>query len=290
VKGIHYFEGVELAKSIFAKDPFNPVRHSKLEDLIREQSGTDIRMNPGEDTNRTDRPEIHIYDAAKEEDFLKVIYKMRSQGPPYIAAGSAGLAAYLPGLLSSFQQGKPHRLFCAGPAVVVSGSMSKQAAAQAEALRQNGFPAFALASEVELQEGFCATHRFEALCGRMNQALEKSGRLLIHTAGKANHEEPPIPENRRNVACENTSSIVKAVLAGRRSYTLAVVGGDTLVSILNRVLQGGLEILDEIEPGVVVSKQLGGQNGSVCIVSKAGSFGDEEILLRVFHKIKNYMG
>ncbi len=45
VDGIHYIKGVPVAESIFGADPFEPVVHSRVADIISEQSSVEVHMH-----------------------------------------------------------------------------------------------------------------------------------------------------------------------------------------------------------------------------------------------------
>ena len=45
--GVHYIGGVPVAQSVFGKDPFEPVTHSRVEDILHEQTDTLCAYIPG---------------------------------------------------------------------------------------------------------------------------------------------------------------------------------------------------------------------------------------------------
>lgn len=46
VGGVHLVNGVPVAESVFGQDPFEPVRHSSVAELIAEQSGVPVHLSP----------------------------------------------------------------------------------------------------------------------------------------------------------------------------------------------------------------------------------------------------
>ena len=69
--GIHLIDGVPVAESVFGQDPFEPVRHSGVADILGEQSSVPVVLRkPGEAAG--DEPGIQVFDAATDEDLLTI--------------------------------------------------------------------------------------------------------------------------------------------------------------------------------------------------------------------------
>jgi 4-hydroxythreonine-4-phosphate dehydrogenase len=66
-----------------------------------------------------------------------------------------------------------------------------------------------------------------------------------------------------------------AALAG----SLVVTGGDTAIGVLSAWGVSGLRLIDELEPGIVLSSAIGSR--PLAVVTKSGSFGDRGALVRV---------
>ncbi|HLS91789.1 MAG TPA: nucleotide-binding domain containing protein, partial [Limnochordia bacterium] len=63
--------------------------------------------------------------------------------------------------------------------------------------------------------------------------------------------------------------------------TLLLTGGETAASVLKALGAGALEIVAEHAPGVVISRIRGGRAEGAYVVTKAGSFGRESLLLEL---------
>ena len=48
VGGVHLVNGVPVAESVFGQDPFEPVRHSSVAELIAAQSGVPVPLRPAQ--------------------------------------------------------------------------------------------------------------------------------------------------------------------------------------------------------------------------------------------------
>ena len=62
-------------------------------------------------------------------------------------------------------------------------------------------------------------------------------------------------------------------------------GGDTLISVLEAMGDSGTLPLEEITPGIVVSR-LSGASRELTLISKAGGFGEEDAIMRIISHTK----
>ena len=66
-----------------------------------------------------------------------------------------------------------------------------------------------------------------------------------------------------------------------RPGTLLVSGGETLRSLCQALGTRRLDVEGQLIPGAPVSRMVGGLWDGVLLISKSGSFGDDELLLRI---------
>lgn len=70
LNGIHFIKGIPVAESVFGQDLFEPVRHSRVADILKEQSlVATVERRPGE--LGKDLPGIQIFDASTDDDLLQ---------------------------------------------------------------------------------------------------------------------------------------------------------------------------------------------------------------------------
>ncbi|MFC6744605.1 nucleotide-binding domain containing protein [Methylobacterium persicinum] len=65
---------------------------------------------------------------------------------------------------------------------------------------------------------------------------------------------------------------------------LAATGGETAAALLTRFAVQGIQLADEIEPGVSLGLTLG--RLSIPIATKAGAFGDADSLVRIRDRLR----
>ena len=99
--GIHYIDGVPVTESPFGKDPFEPVTHSAVTELVREQSSLPVSHFPAlRQGERIPLAEgILIFDAEREEELITTGRQLLTQTGLPVMAGCAGFGSVLPQLL-----------------------------------------------------------------------------------------------------------------------------------------------------------------------------------------------
>ena len=65
--------------------------------------------------------------------------------------------------------------------------------------------------------------------------------------------------------------------------SLVIVGGDTAVAVLSAVEAAGVVLAGERLPGVPGGTITGGPLDGTPIAPKAGAFGDDDLLVELFH-------
>lgn len=89
VNGTFYIGQVPVADSVFGSDPFEPVRHSNIQNIIGEQSNIPTHLvAAGEDI--PDKEGILIYDAVTDEDLLQIAQRLNDCHQLKLLAGCAG--------------------------------------------------------------------------------------------------------------------------------------------------------------------------------------------------------
>jgi uncharacterized protein YgbK (DUF1537 family) len=78
----------------------------------------------------------------------------------------------------------------------------------------------------------------------------------------------------------------RARIERARPGALLLTGGETAVAVLRALGASGLHLAGEIEPGVALGTLAGGRFDGLPLVTKAGGFGDPDLLVRVFEAFR----
>lgn len=317
--GIHYIDGVPVADSVFGQDPFDPVRCSSVREILASGTALPVRnVRPGADADPAEVPEILVYDAASEEDFLMIADRLKESGKTRVLAGCAGFAAYLPALIRKGQM--PYRTTAAqhaeaagseGPAVtealssaitkdgtaplrllVVSGSINPITLAQLCAGEAAGFYRIRLRAEEKLDSAWMRT---EAGGKRLQELLTAAAAhekcildagdgtdtlLTAETQAKYGLTE----ETLRTRITASIGALVTALLPASCPDALMITGGDTLLACMDALGIHTLEPVRELFPGVVLS-HIRYQGRSYALITKSGGFGSEDLLEALYQKL-----
>lgn len=194
-----------------------------------------------------------VVDCESDEDLARLTADVvaRSDALP---VGTAGLAAQL---------AAPSGPRAPGPTAVPSrvlvafGSRAPEAVAQLSAAARAGLPLVAVDRR--------------AAAGRRARELLATGCVLLAPGPAMGDGDPATVAGLLGEA---------VALAADRAEMLVLSGGHTAQVVLDRLGVVRLELLAELEPGVVLSRAPG---HPWRIVTKAGAFGDEGALLRLLH-------
>ena len=259
--GVHFVNGAKVADSVFGKDPFNPVRHSFVPDIIAEQSQVSVSLD-----ENLKVPHICVHDAQTESDLAQIAKSLKNKT---LIAGCAAFAEYLPEILELAPDSTERKGASKNAKILlVSGSVND---ITLEQLRQAGkkHEIFTLdANECDItnamsQKGIAIIS--SATCGKKpdfeNLPKEKIEQLRLETADKI-----------AQTAC--------ALFESLQPDMLAIFGGDTLIQIVRRLGCTKITPLYEISSGTVLCRA----KNAACeflLVSKSGGFGEKDIVEKI---------
>ncbi len=287
--GIQYVDGVELSKTVFSKDPFEPVRHSSVAEIIRQQSDVGMISIPSDRyaeamQDYTDKT-VFIFDAQTDEDMLRLGGELKRSNRLNVLAGCAGFAEMLPELLelkTVKMKWEPNR----DNILIVSGSVNQIAIDQILYAKKHGYTALTLLPEQKLDSAFPDSPACAELVDGVVDALRKHKKVILESVSSREQislaeqyaKSKGIPlENLHLLITRNIGEIVKRIIKRISVGNLAVFGGDTLFGIMEKLRCDGILPVVEISPGIVAARVISGTHG-FCIITKAGGFGGSSII------------
>jgi uncharacterized protein YgbK (DUF1537 family) len=199
-----------------------------------------------------------VVDAESDDDLRSVAVGALAVGAPILFVGTGGLARAFDDVMG----GGPRRARAAvpdGAVLAVVGSHSPQARGQLQALVEAGAAPAVWSEGVEPGE----------LARTVRAGLVGGAAVL------APDVDAPVDVARAAAVAEGLATAACAVLDD--VATLVATGGETARAILVRRGVSQLRVVGELEPGVVLASVEG---GGLSVVTKAGAFGDERVLVR----------
>lgn len=268
--GVHYIDqSIPVAESVFGSDPFNPVSHSEVLDVIRETTTVDAyRAAPSEN----EYPKgIAVFDAATDVDLQKIAQHLIKNQNARIFAGCAGFAYALRDALD-FRRQDLIKAVPTGNLMVFCGSINPISLAQCAKAVDQGAPNFHL-----IHNGILA--EVDSLAVNMATAAKYHPITIFDTGSVDTGADPEGKE-----IAEACSNVIKKVLDLRPEAVPVVIGGDTLIAFMKTQEIDILSPLGELFPGVVLSKYLYQGNWHF-LISKSGGFGNVDLLKNIYQKI-----
>lgn len=286
--GVQYIDGVPVNRSVFGRDPFEPVVDDDIPSLLRRQCKADVKViRRGavlEAKDQTVGSEIFVYDAQTAEDMRVSVSEITRRGEVRLLAGCAGLAQALAGEMASAMKTRKN-LDSDKPLLVVCGSVNQISTAQLDYAEKNGHPRFHLPAKFLLGEEALDTPEDSVILKKLLKACETERLVLVDTAsskGKMMLEESKEQslEVTRQRISRKLGRMVKALLDHGLDRRVMIIGGDTLSELMGAVGCTKLSPVREPDRGVVLSS-LQYNDHSYQILSKSGGFGGEDLLLRI---------
>lgn len=296
-KGIHYVDEVPIARSIFGRDPFEPVLHSDITQIIRSQTNISsfVMEEAGQDWN-SEAEGILIHDLQTVQDLEVIARKLREKDDIHLMAGCAGFAALLPEILGIYGT-KPQMPEISHHLLIVCGSIHSVSLAQCSYAEKKGAPHYHLAPEEKLSLAWTKGEEAGALIGRILTSCEDNPVVILNANGPDEPDRTYAYAGERGIGLSkirtNVVSVMGQLIEGLIdrgvNATVFLMGGDLLYQF---VKQTGIKVISpvcEVERGVVLSEVLY-KGEKVNIISKSGGFGRESLFMDMsehFMKIDN---
>ena len=291
--GVQYIDGAPVTESPFGVDPFEPVRHAAVTELLAEQTDLPAAGFPAlaADGNVPTANGILIFDAATVEDLRSTGRALLNHGGLRVLAGCAGFGAVLPELLG-LGGADVTRPALDPRLLVICGSVNAITLAQLDKAEQAGFTRLRLTPHQKLTPDYWRSEEGQAALKKIEETLAAHPYNIIETNDEGGNE-PTVAaadalgltrEEMRVRIAGGIGQLVGAIFASPSVGTLLLTGGDTLLQCMNSVGVHELEPICEMERGVVLARF--GCNGTTrYVITKSGGFGQANLLTKLAKQI-----
>lgn len=274
-RGIQYIDGnIPVAESVFASDPFNPVRHSSVAETIAETSC--IPAFSGSVEAESYRPGVAIFDAETDEQIEQIAVHLFGTAGARLVAGCAGLSNVL-GKVLDFPRSATAEAGLSSKLIVFCGSINPISLNQCTQAERRGAPRFHL-----IQNGVAGDEA--ELASRIAEAAETNQITIFDTGStQVDTGSADAAESGQRIA-EKVSKVISGVYRRAAEAILFIIGGDTLIAFINNLGVKTIIPVEELFPGVVLAKyQYGGEWHY--LISKSGGFGEPDLLEKTSLKL-----
>lgn len=295
-QGIHYVDGVPVTESPFGADPFEPVKHSVVTELIKEQCSFPTHSYPAlSETDPVPQDDgILVFDAADDQELFCTGRRLLEQNGLSIMAGCAGFGAVLPKLLE-ITADNPMPLPIFDPRLlVVCGSVNPITLSQLDRAEQSGFSRLRLTLQQKLQPGYWQSEKGKTELKQIESMLANNPHCIIESSDSDFNDNQPTADYAKKMGIDRETLRVR--IASSLGYlvgelftcpslgTLLLTGGDTLLQCMSCVGVQELEPICELEKGVVLASFT--YNGCTHhVITKSGGFGQENLLTNLADRL-----
>jgi len=294
LEGSQYINGVPVHKSIFGKDPFDPVRYSYIPDIINQQSDVGTKVVSAGETRKEleDFNGIAIYNADSLEELGRIGLELKRNGYLHMTAGCAGFAELLPGLLEMKRGSQPEIKYQTS-FLVACGSINPITKEQLDFAQRNGFYRINLTDQQKLEKAYWKSEPGQHAIKEMIECCKAYHYCIIDTIDLENHGNFGRNikgkfyerEKVRKTISDNLGYILKCIVDAGYEGNMLITGGDILQGFMKELGVTELIPLAEIRPGVVLSRFYW-KDKDYQIVSKSGGFGERSLIIELSDEFK----
>ncbi|MGE8682433.1 MAG: D-threonate kinase [Achromobacter marplatensis] len=273
-QGILYVNGKPVTETSAATDPVTPVTESHIPTLL---GCAHVAAQAG-DTPDTLAARIRqsgntvVVDAATDADLERLARAIGLLGEHALPVGAGGLAVPLARVWAGADQ--------TAPVVVVVTSQHSAARAQAAALQASGADTWT-PSLAQLADDAAWQAWSQPLLQHHAQAPAEAGTVLLLAP------EGQLAGLDSETVAERLGSLAAQLITTSRAAGVIATGGDGARSVLVALAARGIALVDEVMGGVPLGTLTGGMAAGLPVVTKAGGFGTEDVLVRAVRAIRD---
>ena len=284
--GTQYISGIPVAESPFGKDPFDPVSDSYIPDLIHNQTDTQVRLisacnEPGCSSDpefsfpgsESGKPEILLYDACTETDLTRIEQMLPHSPEGILLAGCAGFASHLAHMFHLAPQ-KTMKISVPSHLLIACGSIHPVSLSQCEYAVSQGAPCFSMPEAYLTDPGCPACKSWTA---QLADACHQNQLVVLNTCNQGSSEIRP--ENRLQVQSA-FGQLIRKMLDQQIPSTIFIMGGDSLMGMMQALGVTSITPVKELAPGVVLS-YFSYRGIKYPLISKSGGFGEPDLFCRI---------
>lgn len=288
-QGVHYIQDLPVAQSVFGKDPFEPVKESRVDKLIAGQTQDPVTVLPPLDYGDAlpEQKGILVFDSLSERDLSITAHRLMERKKLAIMAGCAGFAAMLPQLLgTNTLHHEPVLPKLDSRLLVLCGSVNPITQTQLDHAQAAGFLRLRMEPWQKLEPDYWGSDQGRQQLAQWLPLLQQGKHTIIDSNDPGSNQPTADYAKAQGLTLEDVrlrisgslGQILKAISQENLPGTLLVTGGDTLMQCMNCMGIHEIEPLCEVEAGVVLSR-FQYQGVSRYVISKSGGFGKADLLI-----------
>ena len=292
INGVQYIGELPVEESVFGQDPFEPVKHSAVAEIIGEQSKVSTHPACVDQATMIEKG-IYIYDASSTEEMETIGRELLAKEKLHLTAGCAGFGMVLPKLLGWKKKEQMVLPVLDPKLLVVCGSVNPITSEQLKLAEENGFYRYRLTPEQKLPLSELEKDSSTELLQELKQSLSQHSYMIIDTNDADGNESTrqyakahdlSIEEVRVNIS-GTIGQLVSKLFDHPNMGTLLITGGDIIKQCMDWMEVCEMEPIGELVPGIVLSRLTKGTCNRY-VISKSGGFGQKTLINDLVQIIK----
>lgn len=294
VDGIHLIGGVPVAECPIADDPFEPVRQSRVAEIIGAKSDVaTTEVHVGKEL-QSGFSGIAIYDAQTDEELFGRAHAILADGDaPVLVAGCAGIA----GALARALEIPPAPMAPENPqgsTLVFCGSVNLVSVGQVAFAREHGAPVHVVSPVHILDSSWSASPDFGMLARDVAAELTSAPFTVVDASTRSTPADIAAAGIKpgcdlRSLVSSNLGRAAAMLAMATDAQNVFVMGGDVLLEMLESLRVKRCGLIAQVAPGVVVF-EVAVIGRAVRIVSKSGGFGEPDMFQVVADRLSDIPG
>jgi uncharacterized protein YgbK (DUF1537 family) len=231
---------------------------------------------------------IFVFDCSSDIELANIALALADHRALGLLAGCAGFAEFLPELLDLPRGGVPRAGGGRGPMLVVSGSLHEASLRQAAHALRHGFAEILVPPSVLLADP-APQAQVQRLASEAVSMSKRATDVIVRSIArreeldeflKGSAVSAASPGDLFALAAANMGALAARAIQGGPFGHCVIFGGDTAMGVLGALGCSSFRLVGEILPGLAAGK-LEGRFGSLTLVTKAGGFGEDDVLCRI---------
>lgn len=295
--GIQWIDGLPIHQSVYGLDPFDPIRSPYVRDLFADQKAAAFEFSAEAAIPQSfDLPAVGIFDSESHDDFRAIAEKLKKNDQLSIVAGCAGFASELSKqLIPAPKLRKIPKVSKDKPLLIICGSLSAVSERQMDAAEELTAGRVVLSPRQLLFPDYFESSEGKKWITELIRLHSGKSVLIIETGFKQKKEVMEFGaglgldiNSLRDLIPVSLGAMVKRMqdMGKLDCYTLCIIGGDTAMGCMRSLNWQAVYPAEELLPGAVLSS-VSIPGGSINMITKSGSFGEEYFVERLREKLSD---
>lgn len=294
--GRQYLNDLPLEETPLKEDPVEPVRESYIPTVLAWETKRKISVIPLRQISRSPTliyqrlnqlswrdGRIVVADAKAEGDLITLANIVVHSSPGILPAGAGGFAGALASELRLSYQPTVMEAFEASRTLVVAGSMNPATLLQVESLRRREVERIGLSLKDFLENRL---PEWKTLRRRISTGFLKMGVVILAWDNLEDIQSTLISPQKIREMGRLLGQLVRHIVEEFEIDSLVISGGVTARSVCEALEAYGMQMREEIFPGIPESRLLGGPFDGLIMVTKPGGFGAGDTLIRIVEHLR----